>query len=419
MATLIRMPEIAANATSAVIKEWSKKEGDSIRVGETLAEIETDKALIEFDADQAGVLGKILAPTGKDIEVGAPIAVLFAEGETNVDIAAVLAAAGVGAPTAQPAAQLAASAAAALAPAPAATHAVPGEGRLFVSPLARRLAKDRGIDLQGVKGSGPHGRIVKRDVDALAAPNAGVAGSSVVMTAAAPSAAKEAGAAYVEVAHSGMRRTIARRLSESKASIPHFYLSAACRMDKLMALRAEINASSARKISINDFIVKAVAAALKASPQMNVSWTDSALRQYAQADISVAVSTDGGLITPVVRAADSKSLSAISAEVADLAARARSGQLAPDEYQGGSFTISNLGMFGVQEFSAIINPPQAAILAVGATSQQAVVVDGAIAVASVMNVTLSVDHRAIDGATAAQWLALFQRHIEHPLSTLI
>lgn len=413
MAKLILMPEIAANATSAVIKQWSKQEGESIRAGECLAEIETDKALIEFDADEAGVLGKILAEAGRDIEVGAPIAVLFAEGETNVDIAAVLAAAGLekSAPAAvETPAAVVASAAPATASV-AAGAAAPASGRVFASPLARRLAKDRGIDLAAVKGSGPHGRIVKCDIDAAVV----VATPAAVAVAAAPAA----GAAFVEVPHSGMRKTIARRLSESKASIPHFYLSAACRMDKLMALRAEINASSPRKISINDFIIKAVAAALKASPQMNVSWTDSALRQYAAADISVAVSTDGGLITPVVRAADSKSLSAISAEVADLATRARASQLTPDEYQGGSFTISNLGMFGVQEFSAIINPPQAAILAVGATSQQAVVTDGVLAVASVMTVTLSVDHRAIDGAVAAQWLALFQRYIEHPLSTLI
>lgn len=418
MAKLILMPEIAANATSAVIKQWSKQEGDSIRAGECLAEIETDKALIEFDADEAGVLGKILAVAGKDIEVGTPIAVLFAEGETNVDIAAVLAAAGVEKPVAQtvPAnAAPGASATVATAPASAAASDVPASGRLFASPLARRLAKNRGIDLQGIKGSGPRGRIVKCDIDAIDNTVAVPAKAAPAVAASAPAI----GAAYVEVAHSGMRKTIARRLSESKASIPHFYLSAPCRMDKLMALRAEINASSPRKISINDFIIKAVAATLKAFPQMNVSWTEQALRQYAAADISVAVSTDGGLITPVVRAADSKSLSAISAEVTDLAARARAGQLTPDEYQGGSFTISNLGMFGVQEFSAIINPPQAAILAVGATSQQAVVTDGELAVASVMTVTLSVDHRAIDGAVAAQWLALFQRYLEHPLSTLI
>jgi pyruvate dehydrogenase E2 component (dihydrolipoamide acetyltransferase) len=216
-----------------------------------------------------------------------------------------------------------------------------------------------------------------------------------------------------------MRRTIARRLSDSKASIPHFYLSADCRMDKLLALRADINANAPRKISVNDFIVKAVAAALQAVPDMNAGWTDSALRKYARADISVAVSTDGGLITPVVRDAGAKTLSGISAEIADLAARARRGELAPDEYQGGSFTVSNLGMFGVREFSAIINPPQAAILAVGATLQQPVVVDGHLAVAHVMKVSLSVDHRAIDGALAAQWLAAFQRAIEHPLSALI
>lgn len=428
MAKLIKMPEIAANATSAVIKAWTKKEGDAVKVGDVLAEIETDKALIEFDADEAGVLGKIIAPAGKDIEVGAPIAVLFAAGETNVDIDAVLAAAGVAsAPAPAVAVPLAAIPEAAIsgtavavpaAGVPAASAADANGGRIFASPLARRLAQDRGLDLRALRGSGPHGRIVKRDVEAApAAPAQASAGAPVAMAGA--QVATGVGSHYVEVPHSGMRRTIARRLTESKTSIPHFYLKADCRMDKLLALRAEINASAPRKISINDFIVKAVAAALRAMPDMNVSWTDAALRRYAQADISVAVSTEGGLITPVVRAAESKSLSTISAEVADLAARARSNALAPEEYQGGSFTISNLGMFGMKEFSAIINPPQAAILAVGATEQQAVVVDGALAVASVMTVTLSVDHRAIDGAVGAQWLALFKQYIENPLSILI
>ncbi|RJG02581.1 pyruvate dehydrogenase complex dihydrolipoamide acetyltransferase [Noviherbaspirillum sedimenti] len=432
MAKLIKMPEIAANATSAVIKAWTKQEGDAVKVGDVLAEIETDKALIEFDADEAGVLGKILAPTGKDIEVGAPIAVLFAVGETNVDIDAVLAAAGVASAPAPAAIPLAAIPEAAIsgtavavppAAAPAVTAAsaaVANGGRIFASPLARRLAQDRGLDLRALQGSGPHGRIVKRDVEtAAAAPTAPV--QTIVAGTSQPAAqiAAGVGSPYVEVPHSGMRRTIARRLTESKTSIPHFYLKADCRMDKLLALRAEINAAAPRKISINDFIVKAVAAALRAMPDMNVSWTDAALRKYAQADISVAVSTEGGLITPVVRAAENKSLSAISAEVADLAARARSNALAPEEYQGGSFTISNLGMFGMKEFSAIINPPQAAILAVGATEQQAVVVDGVLAVASVMTVTLSVDHRAIDGAVGAQWLALFKQYIENPLSILI
>jgi len=416
MAKLIKMPEIAANATSAVIKAWTKKEGDAVKVGDVLAEIETDKALIEFDADEAGVMGKIIAPAGKDIEVGAPIAVLFAVGETNVDIDAVLAAAGVAsAPAPAAAIPLAAIPEAAISGTAVAVPAAANGGRIFASPLARRLAQDRGLDLRALRGSGPHGRIVKRDVEAApVAPAQAPAAAPVAMPGAAT-----VGSPYVEVPHSGMRRTIARRLTESKTSIPHFYLKADCRMDKLLALRAEINAAAPRKISINDFIVKAVATALRAMPDMNVSWTDAALRKYAQADISVAVSTEGGLITPVVRAAENKSLSAISAEVADLAARARNNALAPEEYQGGSFTISNLGMFGMKEFSAIINPPQAAILAVGATEQQAVVVDGALAVASVMTVTLSVDHRAIDGAVGAQWLALFKQYIENPLSILI
>lgn len=430
MAKLIKMPEIAANATSAVLKAWTKQEGDAVKVGDVLAEIETDKALIEFDADEAGVLGKILAPAGKDIEVGAPIAVLFAEGETNVDINAVLAAAGVASESAPaaavplaaiPEANVSGTAVAVPPAAPAAvTAATANGGRIFASPLARRIAKERGVDLSKLQGSGPHGRVVRRDVEgAAAAPAAAPVQSAAPAAAQAAPASAGVGSPYVEVPHSGMRRTIARRLTESKSSIPHFYLKADCRMDKLLALRTEINASAPRKISINDFIVKAAAATLRALPEANVSWTDTAMRKYAQADISVAVSTEGGLITPVVRAAEGKSLSVISAEIADLATRARSNALSPDEYQGGSFTISNLGMFGMQEFSAIINPPQAAILAVGATEQRPVVIDGALAVASVMTVTLSVDHRAIDGALGAQWLAQFKQLIENPLSILI
>lgn len=432
MAKLIKMPEIAANATSAVIVQWSRKEGEAIKAGECLAEIETDKAVIEYDADSNGVLGKILAAAGQEVEVGAPIAVLFEEGETEVDIAALLAAAGVAVepPPSAGATASATATAAATAATPAAVsepEPVPGaaaSGRIFASPLARRLAQERGLALAGMTGSGPHGRIVRRDVEAAAqaapASTAATAAGRDATPSAIPSdSAPQGSAAFTDIPHSGMRRTIARRLSESKASIPHFYLSADCRMDRLLALRAEINAAGTRKISVNDFIVKAVAAALQSVPDMNVSWTEAALRKYQQADISVAVSTDGGLITPVVRDAGSKTLSAISSEIADLAARARSGALAPNEYQGGSFTVSNLGMFGVREFSAIINPPQAAILAVGATLAQPVVLDGQLAVAQVMKVTLSVDHRAVDGALAAQWLAAFQRCIENPLSALI
>ena len=239
--------------------------------------------------------------------------------------------------------------------------------------------------------------------------------------AAAPAAAPagSGASAFTEVPHSSMRRTIARRLAESKSTIPHFYLTVECRMERLLALRTEINASASRKISVNDFIVRAVAVALREVPQANVGWTDTAMRQYAQADVAVAVSTDTGLITPIVRAADRKTLSQISAEIADLAARARAGQLRPEEYQGGSFSVSNLGMHGVGAFSAIINPPQAAILAVGASQQKPVVENGELKVGTVMACTLSVDHRAIDGALAAQWLAAFQRAIEAPLSMLI
>lgn len=414
MAKLILMPEIAANATSAVIKQWSKKEGDRIVAGDSLAEIETDKALIEFATEDAGILGKILVAAGKDIAVGLPIAVLLQDGDTDVDIAALLATAGSSTNATTAAHATAADAAPIPSPAAAVATPAPGAGRVFASPLARRLARERGIVLTGLTGSGPHGRIVKRDVEA-AAPLASAKAAAVIPVVPVP----DVSADYEEVPHTAMRRTIARRLTESKATIPHFYLTADCRMDQLIALRADINASASRKISVNDLIVKAVAASLRDMPEMNVGWSDSGLRKYRRADIAIAVSTDGGLITPVVRDADGKALTLISAEIAGLAARARDGSLAPSEYQGGSFTISNLGMFGVRDFAAIINPPQAAILAVGAASARPVVADGALKIATVMTVTLSVDHRAIDGAVAAQWLALFQRNVENPLSMLI
>ncbi len=413
MATLIRMPEVAANTTSAVIVSWTKNEGDLVAVGDCLAEIETEKAVIEFAADQAGVLGKILGAAGKDIEVGAPIAVLYAQGEKDVNIDALLAQEGLATQAANEPAKQAVAPVAEQAAAPAA----PTGQRVFASPLARRLANDAGIDLASLGGSGPRGRIVKRDVLA-ATPAPALAQSAGIATPAASASAAIA-RAYTETPHSGMRRTIARRLSESKATIPHFYLRADCRMDSLLSLRAQINAGGTCKVSVNDIIVKAVGAALRELPEMNVSWTDDALRHYSNIDIAVAVSTDTGLITPVVLGVDTKPISLISSDIVDLATRARTGKLAAHEYQGGSFTVSNLGMFGVQEFAAIINPPQAAILAVGAAEQRAVVTDGALQVATVMTVTLSVDHRAIDGSLAAKWLAIFKRIIENPLSALI
>ncbi|MGT2432890.1 pyruvate dehydrogenase complex dihydrolipoamide acetyltransferase [Cupriavidus basilensis] len=410
MATLLRMPEVAANATQATLQAWTKNEGDTIAVGDCIAEIETDKAVVELNADSAGVLGRRLVAAGQDVEVGAPIGVLLVNGETSVDIDALIAAAGGGAQAPE---AVAASAGEAVAPSRA---AAPQAARIFASPLARRLAAQRGLDLAALRGSGPNGRIVKRDIEQAAA---------VPAPASAPAAARPAAPqaqiseAFTEVPHSNMRRTIARRLSESKSTIPHFYLTADCRMERLLALRAEINANAPRKISVNDFIVRAVAVALREVPEANVSWTDAAMRHYHQADIAVAVSTGAGLITPIVRAADTKPLSLLSTEIADLATRARASQLRPEEYQGGSFSVSNLGMFGVSGFSAIINPPQAAILAVGATQAVPVVEDGELKVGQVMRCTLSVDHRAIDGALAAKWLAAFQRLLENPLSMLI
>ena len=416
MATLLRMPEVAANATHATLAAWSKKEGEPIAAGDCLAEVETDKAIVEISADSAGVMGQWLVPAGQEVEVGAPIAVLLAAGEAAADVQALLQAAGAVATA--PAA--AAASAVPGTPAPAATTAQASGERLRASPLARRLAAQRGVDLSRLQGSGPGGRIVKIDVErAQAAAPAPALASAPVAAAPVAAPAGSGASAFTEVPHSSMRRTIARRLAESKSTIPHFYLTVECRMERLLALRTEINASASRKISVNDFIVRAVAVALREVPQANVGWTDTAMRQYAQADVAVAVSTDTGLITPIVRAADRKTLSQISAEIADLAARARAGQLRPEEYQGGSFSVSNLGMHGVGAFSAIINPPQAAILAVGASQQKPVVENGELKVGTVMACTLSVDHRAIDGALAAQRLAAFQRAIEAPLSMLI
>ncbi|WP_426990926.1 pyruvate dehydrogenase complex dihydrolipoamide acetyltransferase [Cupriavidus sp. 30B13] len=414
MATLLRMPEVAANATHATLQAWTRNEGDAVAVGDCIAEIETDKAVVELNADAAGVLGRRLVAAGQEVEVGAPIGVLLADGETGVDVDALIAAAG-GAPASQTEAQAEAQTVSSVAIDVAGGNATQA-ARVFASPLARRLAAQRGLDLAALRGSGPNGRIVKRDVEQAAAAPAPASAPPLAPRAQANTPAT---AAFTEIPHSNMRRTIARRLGESKSTIPHFYLTADCRMERLLALRAEINAAAPRKISVNDFIVRAVAVALREVPAANVGWTDAAMRQYHQADIAVAVSTDAGLITPIVRAADQKPLSRISEEIADLAARARASQLRPEEYQGGSFSVSNLGMFGVSEFSAIINPPQAAILAVGATQAVPVVEDGELRAGQVMRCTLSVDHRAIDGALAAQWLAAFKRLLENPLAMLI
>lgn len=418
MATLITMPGVAAGNDAAQILSWLKKAGEAVNVNDELLEVETDKAVVEVAAEASGTLARILVPAGQSAEVGAPIAVILAAGEGDAELQAALAGIPSAALAAAPTSEMAAPVAAAPAVAAPAASSAPSEnstGRIFASPLARRLAQEAGLNLSTLHGSGPHGRIIKNDVLKAQAQQ-----PAAVTTTAAPTAAPVASnAAYTAQPHSAMRRTIARRLTESKSTVPHFYLQAECRVDALLALRAQINQTASQKVSVNDLIVKAVAVTLQAMPEMNVSWTDEALLHYHDVDISVAVSTDAGLITPVVRNANNLSLSALSQNVRQLAERARDGKLQPHEYQGGSFTISNLGMYGVQNFAAIINPPQAAILAVGAAERRVIAEGDDMVIAQMLSMTLSVDHRAIDGALAARWLARFKETLEAPLSILI
>jgi pyruvate dehydrogenase E2 component (dihydrolipoamide acetyltransferase) len=477
MVSIVRMPSVLAGSSEAAIANWLVGIGDSIAVGDPLAEIETEKAVVEYNAEEAGVVGRLVLDAGASGEIGAPIAVLIAEGDSDADIdaalggvaaaapaesggtaaagardpesaAPVVEAASVQAAPANAGATDAAGRAESSAPAitssessePAAVptgQAADGE-RLFASPIARKLARERGVDVATLTGSGPGGRIVRRDVEAapsgeLAAPAdlAGASASPAPAAAAAPTApatgsaspgasrSEPGGDDYDLVPHTAMRRAIARRLTESKSTVPHFYLTTECRVDELLALRARINAASPVKISVNDFVVKAVAAAFAEVPEANVTWSDEGMRQHRTVDIAVAVATEGGLVTPVVRDVGAASLSRVSREISALVQKAKDRRLKQDELEGGSFSVSNLGMYGTVEFSAILNPPQSGILAVGAAMPQPVVVEGELAVATVMRCTLSVDHRAVDGALAARWLAAFTRAIENPLSTLI
>ncbi len=422
----ILMPALSPTMTEGNLAKWLKNEGEAVKPGDVIAEIETDKATMEVEAVDEGKLGKILVPAGSQgVKVNQPIALLLEEGED----ASALAKAATAAPKpAAPAAMPAPAAVpppvvqqpvAAPAPVPAATAAAPGE-RVFASPLARRMAQQAGLDLARLNGSGPHGRIVKADIDAALARGAPAAAKPTAPTAPAPAPPVFGLPAFTEQPHSMMRKVIARRLVESKREAPHFYLTIDCNIDRLLQLRQEINAKREKdKISVNDFVIKASALALKQVPAANASWTENAVRLYQAADVSVAVATPGGLITPIIRNADSKSLSTISAEMKDLAARAREGKLKPEEYQGGTFSVSNLGMFGIREFAAVINPPQGAILAVGAGEQRPIVKDNALAIATMMSCTLSVDHRVVDGAIGAEFLAAFKNLIEDPLNILI
>lgn len=445
MPTNILMPALSPTMEKGNLAKWLKKEGDTIKSGDIIAEIETDKATMEVEAVDEGVLAKIVVPEGTaDVAVNEVIGVIAGEGE---DAKSVSAPSAGGAAPAKAEAPKAEAPAAAAAPAPAAAApatapAPAGGSRAFASPLARRIAKDAGLDLNAIKGSGPHGRIVEKDVEAAkkgggakAAPAAAPAGASAAKPAAAPLASGPSDeqvkklfepGSYEEVPHDGMRKTIARRLTEAKQTVPHFYVTVDCELDALLKLRGELNAAApekdgkpAYKLSVNDMVIKALALALRAVPDANVSWTDNTMLKHKHADVGVAVSIPGGLITPIIRDACHKSLSQISNEMKDMAARAKARKLKPEEYQGGTTAVSNLGMFGVKDFAAIVNPPHATILAVGAGEQRVIVKGGQPAVATVMSVTLSTDHRAVDGALGAELLAAFKGYIEKPMAMLV
>ncbi len=416
----VTMPALSPTMTEGKLAKWTKKEGDKVKSGDVIAEIETDKATMEVEAADEGVLGKILVPAGTEgVAVNTVIAMLLEEGETANDLGK--------ASAPKPAAPVTApvSTAAPVMPAPR-TVTVPqtGGSRVFASPLARRLAAEKGIDLAAVRGTGPHGRIVKADLAGAPAGGRPAAAPASRPASSGMDARRQSdllGMTYTALPNNSIRKVVASRLLESKQTIPHFYLTIDCLIDDLLATREKLNAEAkgAYKLSVNDFIIKAAAMALKAYPAANVAWTDDAILQYDHADISVAVATPNGLITPIVKAAEIKGMRQISEEVKDLAARAREGKLKPVEFQGGTFSISNLGMYGIKEFAAIINPPQACILAVGAGIQQPVVKNGQLAVGTVMSCTLSVDHRAVDGAVGAEYLQIFKKFVETPASMLV
>jgi len=422
MPVQILMPALSPTMTEGSLARWLKAEGDSVKSGEVLCEIETDKATMEFEAVDEGVLGKILVAGGTSgVAVNTPIGVLLLEGED----ASAITVASAPVATVVPAAAVA-TVSAAIPSSVSSVSQAPAGDRVFASPLAKRIARDGGVDLKVIKGSGPHGRIVKADVEAVIASGpakpapAASSVAGVPAKPATPAVANPFEPAFEEIPNSTMRKVIARRLTEAKATIPHFYLSVDIELDALLKVRSDLNGrSDAYRLSVNDFVVRAVALALKKVPAANASWGDDAIKRYTDIDISVAVATPNGLITPIVHHADHKGLAEISAEMKSLAAKARDNKLKPEEFQGGGFTISNLGMFGVKEFAAIINPPQGCILAVGAGEQRPVVKGGALAVATVMTVTLSVDHRVVDGAVGAEFLAAFKTLIEDPLSMLL
>ncbi len=419
MATVIRMPEVLAGSAEAAIQTWLVAAGQKLTVGMPLAEVETEKANVEYASEVEGTVLQLIVAEGVSVKVGDPIAIVGAEGESVdspvVELVETPVAPVVELVETQPAPELPSST-----PSSASGQRSGSGDRQFISPLVRRLARERSLDLSAVTGSGPGGRIVRRDIEGLgSAPVAEVLEAPQRAVAASVAASAAPVAERTEVPHTAMRRAIARRLTESKSTVPHFYLVADCRVDRLVALRKEVNESASVKVSLNDFVLKAAAAAFLDVPEANATWGETAVTRYSTVDMSVAVAIEGGLVTPVLRSVERQTLTEVARNVGDLAERARAGRLKQHELEGGSFAVSNLGMYGVTEFSAIINPPQSAILAVGLARQQAVVVDGAIEVGTIMTVTLSADHRVLDGALAAQWLAAFVKHIESPLGMLV
>ncbi|MCA0449905.1 MAG: pyruvate dehydrogenase complex dihydrolipoamide acetyltransferase [Proteobacteria bacterium] len=432
----VLMPALSPTMTEGKIARWLKAEGDQVKSGQVLCEIETDKATMEVEAVDEGILAKIVVAGGTEgVKVNQLIALIAGEGEDAKAVAASGGGAAAPAPkAAAPAAAPAAAAALAAAPAKAAAPAAAHGERTFASPLAKRMAEQAGLDLSKIAGSGPGGRVVKQDIEAAAA--GGGAKKSAAPAAAAASSSAPAQAAVSASAIGGigphklvplstMRKVIARRLTESKQQVPHFYLTVDCEIDKLLAGRAALNAKApekgpgAFKLSVNDFIIKAVAVALRQVPNANASFSDDGMLLWDNVDISVAVAIPGGLITPIIKDADKKGLVDISNTMKDLATRAKDGKLKPEEFQGGTFSISNLGMFGIKDFAAVINPPQGCILAVGAGEQRPVVKNGALAIATVMSCTLSVDHRVVDGAVGAEFLSAFKKIVEDPLAMLL
>jgi pyruvate dehydrogenase E2 component (dihydrolipoamide acetyltransferase) len=460
----VLMPALSPTMTEGKLASWKKAEGEKVKSGDVIAEIETDKATMEVEAVDEGTLGKILVPAGTEgVKVNEPIALILEEGEDK----SALAAAGNGsaraakaeqpvAASAQPkqpermpvaavetapgggarpsGAEAGGSAAGAHRLAPAGATAHEQAGRIFASPLARRMAEQAGLDLSRITGSGPQGRIIKVDIESALSQRGGkpvaarapsAPGPAPVQAPPAPAASIADGTPYKLVPHTTMRKVIARRLTESKQQVPHFYLTVDCEIDALLKARAEINAKSpekgdgAYKLSVNDFVIKAAAVALRRVPAANASWSDEGTLMYEAVDISVAVAIPNGLITPIIRNADQKGLAQISKEMKDLAERARANKLKPEEFQGGTFSISNLGMYGIKDFAAVINPPQGCILAVGVGEQRPVVKNGALAIATIMSCTLSVDHRVVDGAVGAEYIAAFKSIVENPMMLLL